>query len=82
MLQAKYFIVIVAGMIVLSSSCTVPTTVTDRAAAAEPRLDGGQTLGSGHRSDGDDEAATGTNLPMAADSTMNKQSGQTLGSGH
>jgi hypothetical protein len=83
MLRSRRFLVVMAGLAVLTTGCMAAPTVPEEVEEpAGPLLDGGQTLGSGHRSSGDSTAASGFDTPVAADSTTTGRGGQTLGSGH
>lgn len=80
MLKSRQFLVLIA--VLAAAGCRESSPVAPDPASVRPLLDGGQTLGSGHRNGGDSTAATGMDSPMAADSGTAERGGQTLGSGH
>jgi hypothetical protein len=81
MLKSRQFLVFVAVFGV--AGCRESSPVAADPASLRPLLDGGQTLGSGHRSGGDSTTTvTGMDSPMAVDSGTAERGGQTLGSGH
>lgn len=80
MRKTRFFLF--AALIATIAGCQV-SPVGSNVESDAGALYGGQTLGSGHRTDGDDNTtATGQDATMAADSTTTERGGQTLGSGH
>ena len=65
------------------AGCTSTPVSVEAYRATTPRLDTGQTLGSGHRDGGETTTTTAFPSTVAADSgTTSAFGGQTLGSGH
>lgn len=81
-MQKTRFFLAAALIATIAGGCHVSPVGSNVESHAAP-LFGGQTLGSGHRTDGDDStAATGQDATVASDSSTAGRGGQTLGSGH
>jgi hypothetical protein len=80
-MQKTRFILVTTLIATVAGGCQVSPVGSVESDAAP--LYGGQTLGSGHRTEGDDSTtATGQDATMAGDSPTTGRGGQTLGSGH
>lgn len=75
MLKGKPFLV-VAAIAVMTAGCQAPPTWND--VASDGPLLGGQTLGSGHRSDGD---SSGSAEATSSSGETDTRSGNLFGSG-
>lgn len=81
-MQKTRFFLVAALIATLAGGCQV-SPVGSNAESDVGALYGGQTLGSGHRTDGDDgTTGTGLDATIASDSSTTGRGGQTLGSGH
>lgn len=81
-MQKPRLFLVAALIATVAGGCQVSPVGSNVESDAAP-LFGGQTLGSGHRTDDDGSTtATGLDATVASDSSTTGRGGQTLGSGH